>query len=62
MTMQLLPDEAPVTVSVFAQLADSGQYNGLTFHRIVPNFVIQGGSPGADDAAMVPSRSNTKKS
>jgi cyclophilin family peptidyl-prolyl cis-trans isomerase len=49
MTVQLLPDEAPVTVGVFAQLAEAGQYNGLTFHRIVPNFVIQGGSPGADE-------------
>ncbi len=49
MTVNLLTDEAPVTVGVFAQLAESGQYNGLTFHRIVPNFVIQGGSPGADE-------------
>lgn len=49
MTVALLPDEAPVTVGVFAQLAEAGQYNGLTFHRIVPNFVIQGGSPGADE-------------
>ena len=49
MTLALLPEEAPVTVGVFAQLAESGQYNGLTFHRIVPNFVIQGGSPGADE-------------
>jgi cyclophilin family peptidyl-prolyl cis-trans isomerase/HEAT repeat protein len=49
MTVNLLTDEAPVTVAVFAQLADAGQYNGLTFHRIVPNFVIQGGSPGADE-------------
>ncbi len=49
MVVQLLPDEAPATVAVFAQLADSGQYNGLTFHRVVPNFVIQGGSPGADE-------------
>ena len=48
-TVDLLTDEAPVTVAVFAQLAESGQYNGLTFHRIVPNFVIQGGSPGADE-------------
>jgi cyclophilin family peptidyl-prolyl cis-trans isomerase len=49
MTVALLTEEAPVTVGVFAQLAESGQYNGLTFHRIVPNFVIQGGSPGADE-------------
>lgn len=49
MTVQLLTDEAPATVAVFAQLAESGQYDGLTFHRIVPNFVIQGGSPGADE-------------
>ncbi len=48
-TVDLLTDEAPVTVGVFAQLAESGQYDGLTFHRIVPNFVIQGGSPGADE-------------
>jgi cyclophilin family peptidyl-prolyl cis-trans isomerase/HEAT repeat protein len=48
-TVDLLTDEAPVTVGVFAQLAEAGQYNGLTFHRIVPNFVIQGGSPGADE-------------
>lgn len=47
--VDLLTDEAPVTVGVFAQLAESGQYNGLTFHRIVPNFVVQGGSPGADE-------------
>jgi cyclophilin family peptidyl-prolyl cis-trans isomerase len=49
MVVQLLPDEAPVTVATFAQLAESGQFDGLTFHRIVPNFVIQGGSPGADE-------------
>ncbi len=48
-TVALLPDEAPVTVGVFAQLAEAGAYDGLTFHRIVPNFVIQGGSPGADE-------------
>jgi cyclophilin family peptidyl-prolyl cis-trans isomerase/HEAT repeat protein len=48
-TVNLLTDEAPVTVAVFAKLAEAGRYNGLTFHRIVPNFVIQGGSPGADE-------------
>ncbi|MGA3187004.1 MAG: peptidylprolyl isomerase [Bryobacteraceae bacterium] len=48
-TVDLLTEEAPVTVAVFAKLAEAGRYNGLTFHRIVPNFVIQGGSPGADE-------------
>ncbi len=48
-SVDLLTEEAPVTVATFAQLAEAGQYNGLTFHRIVPNFVIQGGSPGADE-------------
>ncbi|MFN7980465.1 MAG: peptidylprolyl isomerase [Vicinamibacterales bacterium] len=41
--------EAPATVLRFAQLASSGYYNGLTFHRVVPNGVIQGGSPGANE-------------
>jgi cyclophilin family peptidyl-prolyl cis-trans isomerase/HEAT repeat protein len=48
-TVALLPEEAPVTAATFARLAESGYYTGLTFHRIVPNFVIQGGSPGADE-------------
>jgi len=41
--------EAPATVLRFVQLASSGYYNGLTFHRVVPNGVIQGGSPGANE-------------
>lgn len=48
-TLLLLPDEAPATVATFAALAEKGAYNGLTFHRVVPNFVLQGGSPGADE-------------
>jgi cyclophilin family peptidyl-prolyl cis-trans isomerase len=44
-----LAEEAPATVLRFARLALSGYYNGLTFHRVVPNFVIQGGSPGANE-------------
>lgn len=48
-TLELMMDDAPVTAAVFADLADKGKFNGLTFHRIVPNFVIQGGSPGADE-------------
>jgi cyclophilin family peptidyl-prolyl cis-trans isomerase len=45
----LLPDEAPATVARFARLARSGYYNGLTFHRVVPAFIVQGGSPGANE-------------
>jgi cyclophilin family peptidyl-prolyl cis-trans isomerase len=45
----LLPEAAPLTVARFVELAESGYYDGLTFHRIVPNFVIQGGSPGANE-------------
>ena len=48
-TVELLTDDAPVTVAAFAGLADKGQFNGTTFHRFAANFVIQGGSPGADE-------------
>jgi cyclophilin family peptidyl-prolyl cis-trans isomerase len=47
--MVLFAQEAPATVLRFVHLAESGYYNGLTFHRVVPNFVIQGGSPGANE-------------
>ena len=47
--ISLLPDEAPVTVATFVQLVERGAFNGLTWHRIVPVFVLQGGSPGADE-------------
>lgn len=47
--ISLLPDAAPLTCARFASLAESGYYDGLTFHRIVPNFVLQGGSPGANE-------------
>jgi len=45
----LLDDVAPVTVARFVELARGGYYDGLTFHRIVPNFVVQGGSPHANE-------------
>ena len=45
----LLPDEAPATVARFVTLARAGYYNGLTFHRVVPAFIVQGGSPGANE-------------
>ena len=47
--MKLLVDEAPATVAQFVALARAGYYNGLTFHRVVPNFLLQGGSPGANE-------------
>ena len=37
--------QAPLSVTNFIQLAQGGFYNGLTFHRVVPNFVVQGGDP-----------------
>ena len=46
--LDLFPDEAPGTVANFAKLAESGFYDGLTFHRVIPNFVIQGGCPKGD--------------
>jgi len=48
-TVEFLMDEAPVTGAMFAQLSESRYYNGLTFHRVEPNFVLQGGSPGANE-------------
>ena len=43
--LELFPNEAPGTVANFEKLANSGFYDGLTFHRVIPNFVIQGGCP-----------------
>lgn len=43
--LDLYPDVAPATVENFATLAGKGFYDGLTFHRYVPGFVIQGGDP-----------------
>jgi len=43
--LQLNPSEAPLTVNNFVALAREGYYDGVTFHRVVPRFVIQGGDP-----------------
>lgn len=43
--VELLPEFAPNTVNNFIELVQKGFYNGLTFHRIIPGFMIQGGDP-----------------
>jgi peptidyl-prolyl cis-trans isomerase B (cyclophilin B) len=43
--LDLFPDEAPGTVANFVKLVEEGFYDGLAFHRVIPNFVIQGGCP-----------------
>ena len=45
---ELYEKEAPITTKNFIDLAEKGFYNGLTFHRVVPKFVIQGGDPKGD--------------
>jgi len=46
--IELFPQDAPITVGSFVTLARKGFFNGVTFHRVVPNFVIQGGDPRGD--------------
>ena len=45
MTVNFYEKDAPNTVKNFVDLSKKGFYNGLTFHRVIPNFVIQGGCP-----------------
>ena len=45
MTAELYPEKAPNTVNNFITLANKGFYDGLTFHRVIPGFMIQGGCP-----------------
>lgn len=46
--MALRPDKAPNTVTTFVTKVNAGFYNGLTFHRVVADFVVQGGDPRGD--------------
>ncbi|RZA33263.1 MAG: peptidylprolyl isomerase [Lysobacteraceae bacterium] len=43
--IELYPDKAPLTVANFVNLAQHGFYDGLSFHRVIPDFMIQGGCP-----------------
>jgi len=45
LTGELYPETAPKTVENFEKLANQGFYDGLTFHRVIPGFMIQGGDP-----------------
>ena len=59
------PEDAPKTVENFVTLAKKGFYNGLKFHRVVPDFVVQGGCPKGDGTGgpgyTIPAEFNTKK-
>ena len=46
--VELYPDQAPNTVANFIKLANNGFYNGTTFHRTIPDFMIQGGDPNGN--------------
>jgi peptidyl-prolyl cis-trans isomerase B (cyclophilin B) len=51
MRVSLYDKDAPKTVANFAKLAKDGYYDGLKFHRVLPDFVIQGGCPNTRDGA-----------
>jgi peptidyl-prolyl cis-trans isomerase B (cyclophilin B) len=46
--LELFADDAPKTVANFTKLAADGYYDGLAFHRVIPDFMIQGGCPRGD--------------
>jgi peptidyl-prolyl cis-trans isomerase B (cyclophilin B) len=50
MKVEFFEKDAPKTVDNFIKLSTKGFYDGLTFHRVIPNFVIQGGCPNGDGA------------
>lgn len=58
MTAELYPEYAPETVENFLELARNGFYDGLTFHRVIPGFMIQGGDP--EGTGMGGSKKNIK--
>ncbi|HKJ79377.1 MAG TPA: peptidylprolyl isomerase [Prolixibacteraceae bacterium] len=50
LNVKFYEEDAPLTVENFIKLSKSGFYDGLTFHRVIPNFVIQGGCPDGTGA------------
>ncbi|MCK9491512.1 MAG: peptidylprolyl isomerase [Sulfurimonas sp.] len=65
--LKLFPEEAPNTVANFAHLANTGFYNNLNFHRVIPGFMAQGGCPtgtgtgGPDWAIACETAQNTSR-
>ena len=63
--IEFYPEDAPKTVENFVTLAKKGFYNGLKFHRVVPDFVVQGGCPKGDGTGgpgyTIPAEFNAKK-
>lgn len=49
-SLQLFPDQAPKTVKNFVELAKQGYYNDVTFHRVIPDFMVQTGDPTSTGA------------
>ena len=47
---ELYDDDAPIAAANFKKLAEQGYYNGIRFHRVIPNFMIQGGCPDGTGA------------
>jgi peptidyl-prolyl cis-trans isomerase B (cyclophilin B) len=50
--LEMFEDDAPNTVANFVSLAESGFYDGILFHRVIPNFVIQAGDPQTKDEKL----------
>ena len=63
--IEFYPQDAPKTVENFVKLAKQGFYDGLKFHRVVPDFVVQGGCPKGDGTGgpgwTVPAEFNSRK-
>jgi cyclophilin family peptidyl-prolyl cis-trans isomerase len=58
-TVRVFPFDAPTNVARFVRMARSGWFNGLTFHRVVPNFVVQGGAPAPTSTLVMGSSPGT---